>query len=120
MAGTVCRAATLGTCDVNDVCTGGTSCPVRAAAAGTPCRNAVNSCDVTESCDGVNETCPSNGFASSTTLCGADVTYTGPAHNAANCGGVNACGPGLLLNCIDSDMCSGTAATCTRCTCFCE
>lgn len=79
----------------------------------------MNSCDVAETCNG-SETCPANGFASSTTVCGIDVTYTGPPTNTTNCGGVNNCGPMFILNCFDNLLCNGSAATCTRCDCFCD
>jgi hypothetical protein len=120
-SGTICRARGASVCDLDDLCTGGVTCPVRAANAGTVCRAAVNTCDVQEVCDGTSEACPANTFAANTVPCGA-VPYTGPGQSPANCSGINGgCGgatPNLV--CDIANTCSGTAATCTRCSCSCE
>jgi hypothetical protein len=120
-ANTVCKARSNDACDLDDVCTGGTNCPVRAAQAGTVCRAAANVCDVQETCSGTSETCPTNTFAGTGTQCTGVLNYTGPStRNAANCLGANTCPINSFLNCIDIDLCSATAATCSVCSCFCE
>ena len=119
VSGTVCRARGASLCDLDDLCTGGVACPVRAVNAGTACRGAVNECDVQEVCDGASEACPADLFSAATVDCGT-VLYTGPTRNAANCGGVNSCGLPTIISCIDANTCKGTAATCTNCTCVCN
>ncbi|HEX2881835.1 MAG TPA: hypothetical protein VHO25_20055 [Polyangiaceae bacterium] len=117
--GTVCNAKSNAACDVDDVCTGGKTCPVKIAGANTSCRDAANACDAEELCDGTSESCPTDLFQSDTTGCGA-VAYTGLTPNATNCAGANSCGPGFILVCGDSHTCNGTAATCTNCSCYCD
>jgi hypothetical protein len=76
-----------------DTCAGGS--PACAAAMSGVCRNAVNVCDVAESCMGAL-TCPSNGFANPGTAC----------PNGVHCDGAETCnGSGT---CVDNaDPCPG-------------
>jgi hypothetical protein len=102
------------------VCTGGKTCPVRAAAAGTVCRADTGDCDVQEVCDGSSESCPTNGVASSTTVCnGINPPYTGPSlPDETVCAGTNTCVPTHELYC-DNYRCSGTSDSCSTCVCVC-
>ncbi|MFO0629303.1 MAG: hypothetical protein U0325_27250 [Polyangiales bacterium] len=62
-AGTVCRAAVAGGCDVAETCTGTNSCPADAVRpAGTVCRASVNQpyCDPAEVCTGSSNACPAD------------------------------------------------------------
>lgn len=73
-----------------DCSTGRAVCRVSGPArAGTPCREAAGVCDTEETCDGVSEDCPSNGFLPMGTVCRAS-TVCGDA----------------------PESCSGSAATC--------
>jgi hypothetical protein len=92
-AGTVCRAAVAGGCDVQEVCTGTTdACPADVvASAGTVCRTSAGVCDVQEVCNGSSNACPANGFVAAGTVC----------RNSVN---VPACDP--------PETCTGSAAAC--------
>jgi hypothetical protein len=118
-ANTLCKAK-AGACDLDDFCDGSAkACPVRVLQAGIACRSANTSCDVTESCDGVNEACPADGFAPVTTVCGGDLSYTGPStRNASTCYGVDSCPSGFALTCV-KNVCAGNDRTCANCECYC-
>src|SRR5207244_1403837 len=69
-AGTACTA------DSNpctpDQCDGsGDACQHPAGNAGATCRAAAGPCDVAETCTGTSTSCPTDGFASSSTVCRA-------------------------------------------------
>ncbi len=72
-AGTICRAAVAGGCDVAETCRGAstTTCPADAVAAvGATCRAAVaGSCDAAETCTGL-ATCPADTLLADGTSCG--------------------------------------------------
>src|SRR5204862_171836 len=91
-AGTACTddgsPCTLDQCDGCNA-----ACQHPAGNAGAVCRVAAGACDVAETCNGTNGTCPADGFASSSTGC------TGSSQGGA---------------CDDdpADRCSGTANTC--------
>jgi hypothetical protein len=140
---TVCRARNpLKPCDVDDLCTGGVTCPVRAMDAGVVCRPAAGPCDVAEACNGISEDCPADAFKPSTTVCHAAVTEecdvaeycTGssaacPSNAVINtgqvctlgpfsggCTGPTSCRPGLTRECAGICTSNGTCAMC-RCEC---
>jgi hypothetical protein len=118
-SGTVCKARVSDPCDLDDLCTGGVTCPVRAANVGTVCRNAVNVCDVAETCNG-SESCPGNAFAPAGTDCSSGATYTGPMRTKNNCGGVDMCHVDAVLQCVGQETCSGTSSACNVCSCICD
>src|SRR5438132_5590869 len=68
-AGTTCRAAASGGCDVAETCTGSSStCPNDAFQPNTfTCRAAANECDLAENCPGNSATCPADTVKSSST-----------------------------------------------------
>jgi hypothetical protein len=122
-AGTQCRAAVAGGCDLAEVCTGGAAaCPTDlVAAGGTPCRPGVGTCDVGESCNGSSNTCPADGFVAAGTVCrnaagvcdvSESCTGSGPA-----CPGDAFAGSGLACRvsagpCDPAENCSGSGAGC--------
>lgn len=93
-SGTVCRPS-VGACDVQDTCDGfSDTCQDVKVPGGTVCRPAVygldgTSCDIPESCSGIDNDCPSDEFRSAGYVCRSPQDA-----------------------CDVSDMCSGTSATC--------
>src|SRR5207249_1773874 len=73
-AGTTCRAAAGGGCDVAETCTGTSStCPNDAFQSSTfVCRAAANECDLQETCPGNSATCPGDTVKASGTACTDD------------------------------------------------
>ncbi|TMA70566.1 MAG: hypothetical protein E6J69_02285, partial [Deltaproteobacteria bacterium] len=73
-AGTVCRAATAGGCDVAETCTGSSStCPSDAFQPSTfTCRAAAGECDIAENCPGTSPNCPSDAKKANGTACTDD------------------------------------------------
>lgn len=91
-AGTVCRAAVPGGCDVQEVCDGtAVTCPADAfQPMNTVCRPAVDAqCDLPEVCSGSSNACPSDAFASSATPCADGVAE--PICNPDFCDGAGTC-----------------------------
>ncbi|MES1909444.1 MAG: hypothetical protein MHM6MM_002177 [Cercozoa sp. M6MM] len=66
--GSTCQFKGGAVCSASDGCCDGTTCQLRPA--GTVCRQAENSCDIEEVCDGNNAECPDDTFA----LTGGDCT----------------------------------------------
>jgi len=112
-AGTVCRAAAPGGCDVAENCTGtSATCPNDVfAPATTVCRTAASGgCDIAENCTGNAAACPTDTFANSATVCRAAV---GPCDIAENCSGSSASCPADAAKpantvCPDGNVCNGT------------
>src|SRR5439155_1378828 len=73
-AGTTCRAAASGGCDVAETCTGSSStCPNDAFRSSTfVCRAAANGSDIQEPCPGSSATCPGDTVKASGTACTDD------------------------------------------------
>src|SRR5204862_266952 len=73
-AGTTCRAATSGGCDVAETCTGSSStCPNDAFQPVTfTCRASAGECDVAENCPGTGPNCPADSKKASGTACADD------------------------------------------------
>ena len=101
------------------VCDGAGSCQV--IDAGAECRAAVGPCDATETCDGVNPTCPPDVLMAQGVECrGA----AGPCDIAETCDGVNTtCGADELArsgvvcrpaagDCDTAEACTGASAAC--------
>ncbi|MFO0629302.1 MAG: fibrinogen-like YCDxxxxGGGW domain-containing protein [Polyangiales bacterium] len=86
-AGTVCRAAVAGGCDVQEVCTGSSvACPTDVfVSAGTTCRASVGACDPAEVCTGSSNACPSDTLSAAGTVCAAAVA--GGCDVAETCNG---------------------------------
>jgi hypothetical protein len=72
-----------------DECDGAGACTHPAGNAGTQCRADAGECDVAETCDGSNPTCPANGFEPSGASCG-DGSNT-DCTNPDTCDGSGAC-----------------------------
>jgi RHS repeat-associated protein len=120
-AGTVCRAATSGGCDVAETCTGTSStCPTDGfAAAGTSCRAAAGECDLAEVCPGNSPNCPADSKKPVNTAC----TDDGNACTTDLCDGSNVLcqhapgNPGATCRaaageCDLPETCTGTSASC--------
>jgi hypothetical protein len=126
---------------VDDVCTGGVTCPPKGGNAGATCRPSAGSCDLAETCDGVNEACPADVFRPSSYVCRAaahpecdvEERCTGssaacPANAVSNtgqqcdlpftggCSGPGTCPPGYTREC--SGTCNSSGA-CGMCSCQC-
>lgn len=69
VSGTVCGAAGLGTCDLDDTCNGTGACIVNVRPTGFACRPSTGFCDPAETCDGSAPSCPADGFRASGTVC---------------------------------------------------
>jgi len=85
-AGTVCRAAVAGGCDVQEVCSGiADACPMDVVVpSGTLCRAAAaGGCDVAETCNGTNA-CPADGRVGAGVICRSS---TGACDLAETCDG---------------------------------
>jgi hypothetical protein len=67
--GTSCGSSASTACTKPDACDGAGSCLTNNEPSTTVCRASAGDCDVAESCDGVSDLCPANGFAPSTTTC---------------------------------------------------
>jgi cysteine-rich repeat protein len=105
-----------------DQCDGASDpCHHPAGNAGTPCRTSAGICDVAENCDGASTTCPSDGFASTSTVCRS---AAGACDVAETCTGTSAACPSDSLvpastvcraaagACDAAESCSGTSADC--------
>ena len=70
-AGTTCRTAAPGGCDVAEICDGTSgACPVNGFAPVTQeCRAAANVCDLAETCDGGTAACPPDGWKTAGATC---------------------------------------------------
>jgi RHS repeat-associated protein len=120
-AGTVCRAATSGGCDVAETCTGtSTACPADGfATTGTSCRAAAGECDLAEVCPGNSPNCPSDSKKPANTACMDD----GNVCTTDLCDGSNVLcqhAPGnagttcraAAGECDVVETCTGTSTTC--------
>ena len=58
------------TCSSMDLCCEPTTCGLKAS--GVVCRDAVNTCDIEEQCDGVNSECPTDSYHSTGDNCTVD------------------------------------------------
>ncbi|HEY7371876.1 MAG TPA: kelch repeat-containing protein, partial [Polyangia bacterium] len=124
-AGTICRAAAPGGCDVAEACTGSSaSCPANTfAPPSTVCRPAApGGCDLAETCTGSSAACPADAFASSSTVCRP---AAGDCDLPATCTGSTAscsanlfkpsstvCRPAAPGGCDVADNCTGASAAC--------
>jgi hypothetical protein len=87
--------------------------------AGTVCRSASGTCDVTETCTGSSAACPTNAFKASGISCddGQLCTYGDVCNGAGSCGGTTiTCGGG---NACSTTVCNGTD-TCEPAKVFCN
>src|SRR5206468_9221890 len=94
------------------------SCPADAKSSAF-CRAAAGDCNVAESCDGVNDDCPADGFASSSVVCRP---AAGVCDVADNCTGSSATCPADAKSsalrreepreCDDAEACCGTNDDC--------
>ncbi len=121
-AGTVCRAAAAGGCDVAEICNENGACPADSfASATTVCRAANGVCDVAESCTGSSAACPQqDGKKTSGTACASDNnpctldqcngTSNDCQHPAGNAGAV--CRAAVAGGCDIEEKCTGALATC--------
>lgn len=115
-------------CDDTKACTTGDQCSMglcvgTTANAGSVCRAAApGGCDVAETCDGVLDTCPADGFAPTTTECRVSA---GPCDPAENCTGIAAicpgdvrspsgtvCHPAAAGGCDVAESCDGSSPLC--------
>jgi hypothetical protein len=104
-----------------DTCNGISNlCQHPAGNAGTPCRGAVDICDVAETCDGASTVCPADAFEPSTTVCRSSA---GECDVADTCTGSGASCPGDAkqpggTGCTDdgnactADVCDGAGDLC--------
>jgi GH25 family lysozyme M1 (1,4-beta-N-acetylmuramidase)/predicted alpha/beta superfamily hydrolase len=122
-AGDTCRAGTCAggaplSCDDGNLCTVDTCNPSSGCVntpgnAGAVCRASAGVCDVSESCDGVHNTCPADGFQSAATVCRP---ATAQCDVAETCTGMSAACPADALasngtSCSDGNACT-LADTC--------
>src|SRR5438067_1312981 len=120
-AGTTCRAATSGGCDVAETCTGSSStCPNDAFQPVTfTCRASAGECDVAENCPGTGPNCP----ADSKKATGMACTDDGNVCTTDTCNGVSdTCqhAPGNAGTtcratagvCDVAETCTGSSSTC--------
>ena len=118
--GSVCRAS-VGACDVEEVCDAG-ECPSDDVLdAGVECRASAGSCDVAEACDGLTGICPADARLDEGTECRA---ATGPCDVAEVCDGAGADCPAAALapegticrasagDCDPAELCDGLTDTC--------
>jgi alpha-tubulin suppressor-like RCC1 family protein len=112
-AGTVCRAAVAGGCDVAESCDGvGAECPTDVVqAAGTVCRGAGGVCDVAEVCTGVSNACPVDALSPAGSECRP--AAAGGCDVAEACtGAAKACPTDRFLP--STTVCRGAAGPCDR------
>lgn len=83
-----------------NVCSSG-SCTHPAGNAGAVCRSASGVCDVTETCDGVNRSCPANDFVPAGTECRPGDGICNPAEQCT--GSSSSCPTDVLAPDSDSD-----------------
>src|SRR5213592_658948 len=82
-AGTACTDD--GNVCTTDQCNGSVASPLcvhNPGNAGTTCRATAGACDVAETCTGTSSTCPSDGFASASTVCPAQRANATPRRTA--------------------------------------
>lgn len=122
-AGTVCRAAVAGGCDVAETCNGSVdTCPSDAVvASGTVCRTSAGTCDVAETCSGSAATCPTNVVLPADTECRA---AAGVCDTHEVCNGTSGACPSNAFTvsgtscrtangvCDATETCSGSSANC--------
>jgi cysteine-rich repeat protein len=122
-AGSVCRAAIAGGCDVQETCDGSTpNCPADVVVGvGVTCRPSAGVCDILESCTGSSGACPGDTFVPSSTECRA---AAGVCDVAENCTGSSAACPADVLEtpgvecrasagpCDAAESCSGAFVGC--------
>jgi hypothetical protein len=100
-----------GMVDVQYEAANGLVCPADILkSAGTVCRSASGTCDVTEACTGSSAACPTNLFKASGITCddGQLCTYGDVCNGAGSCGGTTiTCGGG---NACSTTVCNGTNA----------
>jgi fibronectin type 3 domain-containing protein len=90
--------------------------------AGTPCRAAIGSCDIAETCDGVSADCPADKLAAAATVCRA---VAGDCDIAESCSGTSpdcpadgfkqagaVCRAAVPGGCDVAESCSGMSAIC--------
>jgi hypothetical protein len=101
--------ANYGMVDIKYTISSGLVCPADTLkTAGSVCRSASGSCDVTEACTGSSAACPTNLFKASGITCddGALCTYGDVCNGAGSCGGTTiTCGGG---NICSTTVCNGT------------
>jgi hypothetical protein len=97
------------------------ACVVQPVGASTICRPAAGDCDVAESCDGINTTCPADGFSTASTICRA---AAGDCDVAESCTGSTATCPAdgfstasticraAAGDCDVAESCTGSSASC--------
>ncbi|MGH3580930.1 MAG: hypothetical protein ACRERC_06295 [Candidatus Binatia bacterium] len=115
-AGFTCRAS-VGVCDLTELCTGAsTTCPGDAKSTAV-CRGSAGVCDLVDSCNGVSNTCPAD--AKSTAVCRPSA---GVCDVTDSCNGVAdtcpvdikstaVCRPAVGI-CDVAEVCDGLADTC--------
>jgi hypothetical protein len=96
-----------------DACSPATGCTHVPGGAGLSCRAAAGACDVAETCNGVNPTCPVDAFQPNTFPCRSAACATGTQTLGANCpGNATAC-PGAVTGACTPYVCGPTACKTT-------
>jgi len=118
-ATTTCGSAPVGTCDLQDTCSGEGAYVENIAAVGTICQAATSECNVSESCDGFRKDCATNAFAPATISCGS--APLGACNLQNTCSGEGACVkniatagtvcPAAAGECDVSESCNGSSKT---------
>jgi|GEM_PF-2678073 MYXO-CTERM domain-containing protein len=108
-SGTLCGGTPTSACDAQDSCDGFGRCLPSFAPSGTPCRSAMGSCDVAETCTGLSAVCPLDRLRSSSTVCR---TLSGACDLQERCTGSSPfCPPDVDLpdgvSCSNGRVCDG-------------
>jgi hypothetical protein len=101
----------------SDVCSGtGNTCTHPPGNAGTVCRATAGACDVAETCDGANSTCPQNQYAPASTICVATSCSAGKQTSASSCTGSSVSCPAAKTQGCGLYACGATACltTCSK------
>lgn len=116
----ICGSAPNGACDAQDTCNSLSQCVDNIDPSTFICRTSDHQCDSIEYCDGINKTCPSNGFAPVGTLCG--FPPAGDCDTFDSCDAQGNCVNNFLSSstvcrtkqdeCDVAENCTGSSASC--------
>lgn len=113
-AGTPCgNTAPLGPCDASDTCDVTAVCRPNVRHVSHVCRSVAGECDVAETCDGINPTCPADTFEPGGTPCGDPTSNDCTEPDQCDSGG--ACQP-RDLGCVTTSTTVIGASTTTATT----